>query len=185
MDDRQIVELFRQRSEGAIHEAERRHGKTLLRLARNVLGNGEDARECVNDTLLAAWNSIPPQEPADLGSYLCRIARQTAIDRYRARNRDKRRPGQYAASLDELADVVGGDDTADTVEAYALAEAIGAWLRTRPPRERRAFVARYYYAESLRDIARREGMTQSAAKSLLHRVRQGMRQYLEKEGFTL
>ena len=66
MDDGQIVELFLQRSEGAIREAERSHGKTLLRLARNVLGNGEDARECVNDALLAAWNSIPPQEPADL-----------------------------------------------------------------------------------------------------------------------
>ena len=185
MDDRQIVELFLQRSEGAIREAERSHGKTLLRLARNVLGNGEDARECVNDTLLAAWNSIPPQEPADLGSYLCRIARQTAIDRYRARNRDKRRPGQYAASLEELADVVGGNDAAETAEAHALAEAIGAWLRTRPIRERRTFVARYYYAESLLNIARREGMTQSAVKSLLHRVRQGLRQYLKKEGFTL
>lgn len=185
MDDRQIVELFLQRSEGAIREAERSHGKTLLRLARNVLRDGEDARECVNDTLLAAWNSIPPQEPADLGSYLCRIARQTAIDRYRARNRDKRRPSQYAASLEELSDVVGGEDAADAADAHALAEAIGAWLRTRPQRERRTFVARYYYAESLRDIARREGMTQSAAKSLLHRVRQGLRQYLEKEGFTL
>lgn len=185
MDDREIVALFWQRSEGAIREAERTYGRLLLRLARNVLGNGEDARECVNDTLLAAWNSIPPQQPADLGAYLCRIARQEAIDRCRARNRDKRRPGQYAASLDELAEVVGGDDAAGTAEAHALAEAIGAWLRTRPSRERRAFVARYYYAESLGDIARREGMTRSAVKSLLHRVRQGLRQYLEKEGFTL
>ena len=185
MDDGRIVELFRQRSEQALAEAEKRHGKTLLRLARNVLGDSEDARECVNDTLLAAWNSIPPREPADLGSYLCRIARQTAIDRYRARNADKRRKGQYAASLDELAEVVGVDDTAEIAEARRLAEAIGTWLRTRPLRERRAFVARYYYAESLRDIARREGMTQSAVKSLLFRARQGLRQYLEEEGFTL
>ena len=185
MDDRQMVELFLARDEAALREAQRAYGACLMRIARNVLGSGEDARECVNDTLLAAWNSIPPREPADLGSYLCRIARQTAIDRYRARNRDKRRPSQYAASLEELSDVVGGDDAADAADAHALAEAIGAWLRTRPQRERRSFVARYYYAESLRDIARREGLTQSAVKSLLHRVRQGLRQYLEKEGFTL
>lgn len=185
MDDRQLVERFLQRDEGVLDEVQRVYGAYVLRIARNVLGSGEEARECLNDVLLAAWNSIPPHEPADLAAYLGRIARQTAIDRYRAGHRLKRRDGQYAASLEELEDLVGGGDAAEAAEGRALAAAIETYLRTLPMQARRAFVARYYYAEPLAEVARQGGMSQSAAKSLLYRTRQGLKQYLEKEGFTL
>lgn len=186
MEDRQIVELYWQRREQAIRETERRYGQTLQGLAYRILSDREDSHECVNDTYLHTWNSLPPHKPDSLGAYVVRILRHTAIDRYRRRKAEKRSGSEYALSLEELAECVSGSDTPQTeAEATALAETIGAWLSARPEPVQQAFMQRYFYAESLETIARRLSMPLGSVKSLLFRARQDLRTYLEQEGWTV
>lgn len=186
MQDNQIVALYWNRDEQAIRETEQKYGGYLTQIAVNILGDREDGAETVNDTCWKAWRSIPPQRPEDLKTYLARLARQTAIDRFRSRNRNKRRDSQYALSLSELEECVsGGDQTLEEAEMHRLAEAMEAWLWTLPKDTRCAFVRRYYYGDGLGQVAMDMNMSQSRAKSLLYRTRQSLKAYLEQEGFSL
>lgn len=186
MEDKQIVELYWQRQEQAIRETDRRYGKTLLGLAYRILSDREDSHECVNDTYLHTWNSLPPHKPDSLGAYVTRLVRHTAIDRYRRRKAEKRCGSEYALSLEELAECVSGRETPQTeAEAAALAKTIGTWLSARPEPVQQAFMQRYFYAESLETIARRLSMPLGSVKSLLFRARQDLRTYLEQEGWTV
>ena len=186
MQDDAIVELYWQRDQTAIMQTERKYGSYLRKIACNILGDPEDGCECLNDTYLHAWNAIPPHRPARLAPFLGKIARQRAIDMLRSRSRVKRGGGEYALSLSELGDCVSsGDQTLQEAELRRLAEVIGRYLRTLPPVPRSAFVSRYYYCDSIRDIARWSGLREAGVKSLLHRVRQGLREQLRKEGFEL
>ena len=183
MEDGQIIELYWQRDEAAIRETEARYGARLLAVTRRILDDREDSAESVNDTYLKAWNSIPPQRPASLGGYLCHIARQTAIDRWRRRTADRRPRTEYVLSLEELAECVsGGEEPERAADARALTEAVESWLAMQEPPVREAFVRRYYFLEPLRDIAARQGGTVSRVKSCLFRARQSLKEYLEKEG---
>lgn len=186
MQDAQIVTLYWNREEQAIRETERKYGGYLMQIAVNILGDREDGRETVNDTCWKAWRSIPPQRPEDLKTYLAKLLRQTAIDRFRSRNRDKRRESQYALSLAELEECVsGGDRTMEEAEMHRLAETMEQWLWTLPRETRCAFVRRYYYGDGLGQVASDLGMSLSRAKSLLYHARQGLKTYLEQEGFAL
>ena len=186
MEDVQIVALYWQREEAAIRETQKKYGRYLLRLARGILADARDSEESVNDTYLKAWNSMPPHRPDVLSAYLGRITRQRAIDRFRGGAREKRRATQYAQSLDELADCVSGAETAEgALDAKLLAASIGACLRGLAPRDRTLFVGRYFYMEPIRTLELCHGMSESAVKSSLYRVRQGLRQYLEQEGFSV
>ena len=205
MEDRDIVTLYWQRDQEAIRQTDRQYGRYLSSIAFHILaeirhhgGEGvplfrragdadrEDSRETVNDTYLRAWDSMPPHRPQVLATYLGRITRQLSIDRWRTRGRAKRGGSQYALSLEELGDCVSGAATPE--EALDLAElgrAIGDYLRTLPLPARRAFLCRYYYADSLAETARVCGISVPAVKSQLYRTRQGLRTYLEKEGFDV
>lgn len=186
MEDSRIIELYWQRDESAIRETDARYGSFLLTIAQNILADREDSRESVNDTYLRAWETIPPQKPGVLSAFLAKITRHVAIDRLRRRTARKRDGGYYAVSLDELGECVSGqDDPVDEAETRALTDAIGAYLRRLTPDARRAFVCRYFYVEPLEVIARRQGCSVSRIKSMLHRTRQGLRQYLDEEGFVL
>lgn len=183
MEDKRIVELFWQRSDDAVAETQRVYGKQLTALALRILGSAQDAEECVNDALLRAWNAIPPHRPAALGAFLAKIVRGLAIDRLRAREADKRGGGEYLLSLEELGECVGGVET--VFDKGALTDAIGAYLRSLSPEARWMFLRRYFDFESVRDIAKARGCTQSKVKSTLARARKGLRAHLEKEGFDL
>lgn len=183
MDNEGIVSLFFARDENAIREARQAHGRALAALALRILGDSRDAEECVSDGLFRAWNTIPPQQPRDLGAFLAKIVRGLAIDRLRAREAQKRGAGEYCLSLEELSACVGGTDTA--FEQGALTEAIGAYLRSLSPQARWIFLRRYFWFERVEDIARAGGFTQSKVKSTLSRARKGLREHLEKEGFDL
>ena len=186
MQDDEIVALYWQRDETAIRETERKYGRYLSKITYNVLADFGDCEEVVNDTCLKAWNSMPPHRPAVLGTYLGKIARQLSIDRFRTRNREKRRGSEYTLSLSELEECVdGGDVTGQTVDGHLLAEAISSYLKTLPAQARHAFVGRYYYMDPLKEVAAYCGMSESKAKSLLYRVRQGLKAYLKQEGFDL
>lgn len=186
MKDEMIVDMYWKREEAAIRETEQKYGRYLGKIAWNILADEEDSRESVNDTYLKAWNSMPPHRPETLATYLGRIARQLSIDRFRRRNRIKRQASEYALSLSELEDCVsGGDITGQEVEGRLLAEAIGAFLRTLTPEARNTFVGRYYYMDSLKEVAAYYHMSESKVKSMLYRTRQGLKAYLEQEGFVI
>ena len=185
MEDEKIVDLYWQRDEAAIRATEEKYGRYLMKIACRVLADEEDSRESVNDTYWRAWQSMPPHRPSVLRTYLGRITRGLAIDRYRGKNREKRRSSAYALSLAELEECVSGATAEEQVDLQLLAEAIGAYLRTLPPETRSIFLRRYYCMDSLKEIGARWGMGESRVKSLLFRTRRGLRTYLEKEGFTV
>ena len=186
MEDEQIVSLYWQRSESAIRETEQKYDRYLTKIAYNILSDHEDSRESVNDTYLAAWNSIPPHRPSVLSAYLGKLTRRISIDIFRCRNREKRKASEYALSLSELGDCVSaGNTTEDMVNVKLLADAIGIYLRLIPEEARNAFLGRYYYLDSLKEVAAYCGMTESKAKTVLYRTRQGLKDYLKKEGFDL
>lgn len=186
MTDTEMVDHLWQRNEDILPQIETQFGKYLLKIAKNILNSADDARECVNDTLLAAWNGIPPAKPDRLILWLGRITRQYAIDRYRRSNAQKRLAGQYAESLDELAEIVSGTESPEMeVQAQEMRECIEAFLRKQPQNVRIAFVRRYYEAESLKEIADHLQTTESGVKSMLWRTRQGLRKKLLEEGYDL
>ena len=184
MDDKQIVDLYFERNEAAIKETEQKYGKLCHSVAMNILGNREDSEECVNDTYLQAWNTIPPERPTLLGAYLCRITRNLAINRYRADRRDKRGGGQTALALEELSECVS-DGTAPLSDEVALRQAINAFLRALPDPARTVFVQRYWYVRPVADIAEELGMNESRVKMILHRTRNRLREHLSKEGIQI
>ena len=186
MDDEQIVSLYWLRNEAAIRETERKYDRYLTKIAYNILSDYEDSRESVNDTYLAAWSSMPPHRPSILSTYLSKLTRRISIDLLRYRNRGKRQQSQYALSLEELGDCVSAGNT--TEEAYSekeLADTIADYLRLCSEEARHAFIGRYYYLDSIREVAAYCGMSESKCKSLLHRTRVGLKEYLRKEGFEV
>lgn len=186
MKDDQIVSLYWDRNEDAIHQTQMKYGSYLAKVAYNILADYEDSQECVNDTYLAAWNSMPTNRPSVLSTYLSKITRQITIDMFRKKNRLKRYASEYAISLDELGDSFSDGTTPEQeLDAKLLIDAINRFLRTLPKDARNTFIGRYYFFDSLKDVAAYCGMSESRAKSMLYRTRQGLKAYLEKEGFDL
>ena len=186
MEDLAIIELFWARDEQAILETERKYGKYLLKLSGNVLQDAQDREECLSDTYMAAWDTIPPQRPQSLCAYLTSLLRRISIDRLRRNTAQKRGGTEYNISLSELAGcVAGGPGPEDSLEKKRLAQAINAFVRELSQQERSLFVGRYFFMDRLKDVASYCGMRESKAKSMLFRIRCRLREYLEKEGFAL
>lgn len=186
MKDCEIVDLYWARNEEAIRQTQQKYGAYLTKTAYNILGNPEDSTECVNDTYLAAWNSMPPHRPGVLSTYLGKITRQLSIDVFRKKHSAKRIASEYAVSLDELGDTFSGGATPEEVlDGKMLDAAVNRFICALPKDVRSAFVGRYFFFDSLRDIARYCAMSESKLKSLLFRTRQQLKAYLIKEGFDV
>lgn len=186
MLDEQIVELYWSRSEDAIEETDRKYGRYLTRVAYNILANTQDSEESVNDTYLHAWNSMPPQRPGALSSYLAKITRRVSIDIFRRKNRDKRKGSEYALSLSELEECISaGGGPEEAIDVQELSEAINAFLHKQSEEILNVFIGRYYFLDPVKTVARYCGVSESAAKSMLHRTRVKLGDYLRKEGFDL
>lgn len=184
MNDSAIVDLYWQRCEAAITETEQKYGAYLTKIAYNILHDTEDSRESVNDTYLSAWNSMPPHRPKILSAYLAKLTRRISIDIFRKRTRDKRGGSEYALSLEELNECIPtGDSTLQEADLHALARSINRYLRTLPPQQRNVFIGRYFYADSLQEVAAYYRMSIPKTKSMLHRTRQGLKVHLTKEGY--
>jgi len=184
MEDALIVALYMERAEDAIAETDRKYKPYLLRVALNILPDRQDAEECVNDTYLRAWNSIPPHQPTRLSTYLGKIARHLALDRYEALTADKRGGGQLPTLLEEWRDCLP-QTAGDPADDMALRDALNRFLYTLPADKRRLFLRRYWYADPIRQIARDRGWTESRVKMQLSRIRQQLREFLEKESISL
>lgn len=186
MEDEMIVTLYWRRDETAIQETEKMYGHYLTKIAYNVLSDWEESMESVNDTYLKAWTSLPPHRPSVLSTYLGKITRQLSIDTYRKRKSQKRKASEYAISLSELEECISeGDTTSQSVDLHLLAEAMNTFLRTLSPEARNTFVGRYYFMDSIKEVAAYYGMSESKVKSMLHRTRKGLKNYLEQEGYYL
>ena len=180
MDDFSIIELYWRRDENAIAETARAHGRFCLGVSMNIVGNRADAEECVNDTYLRTWNSIPPQRPTSLRAFLGRIVRNLSIDRYRE-NHAACRNADLTVALDELASCLPAPDEAQG-ELVALLE---AFLYTEAMLDRQLFVGRYWHAYPVKELARHYGLTANAVSLRLSRVRERLRAYLEERGYRV
>ena len=184
MDDERIVELYWKRNENAISETVSKYGSYLNSISYNILFNSEDALECVNDTYHDAWNSMPPHRPSIVATFLGKITRRISIDRWRSLNRAKRGGGEVTLALEELEQCVAGShDVEKEIEKKELVQAINKFLDTLPIPERRVFLARYWYMDSIQDIAAHFKFSQSKVLSMLFRTRNKLRRQLEKEGY--
>lgn len=183
MDEREILALLLRHEEAGLAAALEQYGGRLRSLAAGIAG-AETAEECVSDALYAAWNVIPPTEPQHLFAFLCKLTRNFALDRYRSATAQKRGGAVLLQSLEELAACIPADsDPSAEVQAQALQAAINRFLRTQPTRERTVFLARYFYAMPIREIAARLGLREGTVKTVLRRTRLRLRHYLEQEEF--
>lgn len=181
MKDSEMVALLWRRREDGIEEIFAQYGGRLRALAAGIVGQAL-AEECVDDALLRAWNAIPPEKPTHLLAYLCKLTRNVALSRYTAETAQKRGGKLPNLPFSELAECLpGGADPARQVEQAELAGAINRFLRAQRPRNRQIFLARYFYAMPLREIAARFAMREGAVKSALRRTREALRAFLEKE----
>lgn len=186
MNDEMIVNLYFKRDENAVKETQKKYNAYLSNISYNILYNRQDSEECVNDTYLKAWNSIPPNKPNVLSTYLGKITRRLSIDVLRGKNRKKRKATEYDLSLDELEDCVGEKDSIEKqVDVNLLSNLINKYLSEISSEARIIFVCRYYYMDSVRAIANYYDMSESKVKSSLYRTRQGLKKYLMGEGFEL
>ncbi len=182
MEDSRIVEMYWERNENAISETKQKYEKYLSKISYNILADIEDSKECVNDTYLRAWNSIPPHKPVRLSAFLAKITRQISIDIYRKRTSKKRAGSEYTLSLEELWDCASVDGNPEQeVDMKALSAAINSWLSSVSDNQRKVFVCRYFYFDSVKDISKHLEISESNVKSLLYRARLDLKNYLQKE----
>ena len=182
MDEQKIVEKFFERNEEAIMDLKRLYNTYCLYIAENILYDKEEAEECLNDALLAAWNSIPPNKPKNLKTYLGKLIREIAIDKWRKSNAKKRNTIGTLHSFDELEEMVGESTVEETVEDAELAHCISIFLRTLREKERNVFVRRYWYCDSIENICVRYGFSKGKVVMMLSRTRQKLAEHLKKEG---
>ena len=172
MEDSRIVELYWQKNADAIKESNNKYGAYCFSIANNILHNREDAEECVNDTWFRAWNTMPPQKPAKLQMFLAKITRNLSINRFAAQTAEKRGGGETNLVLDELAECIANETNVEMeYEAAELGWCIRKFVRTLSARDCNVFARRYFFAESVSDIARRYGLTDNNVMVTLSRMR--------------
>lgn len=185
MDDNRIIELYWDRSEDAITETATKYGGYCYTIAYNILSNNEDSEESVNDTWLAAWNTMPPRRPKLLAAFLGKMTRYISLDRWKNRTALKRGGGEVPLVLDELEECISGEDSVEKEYLRKeFAETLNRFLEKLSEVERKVFLCRYWYMDSIEDIADRFGFTESKVASMLHRTRGKLRKILEQEGLA-
>ena len=186
MEDKNIIQLFFERSETAITETATKYGKLCHTIAYNILYNEEDSEECVNDTYMKAWEVIPPQIPDKLAAFLGKITRNLAISRYRHNSSKKRGGGQMALALEELEECIPDkNSTEQAISDKLFLERMNAFLEQLPAEKRKVFMQRYWYLRPISEIAEEFSMSESKVKMMLHRTRNTLKEVLEKEGIIL
>jgi len=186
MEDERIIDLFFERDEAGISEASLKYGKYLNTVAYRILGNPEDTEECVNDTWIRTWNSIPPTRPTILRAFLAKITRNLALNRVEEQNAKKRGAGEGTVCLDELEEVVAdGSSVEAEIDREALREAIDDFLRGLSREQRNLFLQRYFHFYSIAELSEMYGWGESRIKTALFRIRKDLKEYLLKEGFTV
>ncbi len=183
MDDEKIIELFFARSESAITELDQKYGDLCKSVSKNVLGNEEDALEAVNDTYLAVWHQIPPEKPENLLGYVLKIAKNRSLNILRSRSA-KKRDSHYQVALNELSECLPGNSSVEAeIDFKELSSAVGSFLETLSQENRAIFLRRYWFSDSLKDIATLTGLTEKTVSVRLVRLRKKLKEYLSERGF--
>ena len=185
MEDKAILDLYFARDELAIAETDRKYGGYCYSVANRILNSKEDSEESVNDTYLTAWNTMPPRRPQMLAAFLGKMTRYISLDRWKKRTAAKRGGGQVPLVLDELEECVAGEGSVE--EEYLrkeLVTQINRFLEDLPETERKVFMCRYWYMDTIEDIADRFDFTESKVASMLHRTRKKLAKMLEEEGLA-
>lgn len=186
MDDKEIITLYWNRNECAIDETAKKYGKYCHGIAYNILHNTEDAEECVSDTFLNAWNSIPPQTPTRLSAFLGRVARNLALNRWDYNTAEKRNGGSAPLVLEEMAECIPGkEDMENIADAMDFKDVLNRFLSALPKEKRIIFLRRYWYFCTIEEIARDFHKSESGVKMMLLRLRTDFRTFLMKEGVNL
>ena len=185
MEDREIVQLYWDRDERAISESDLKYGPLCRSVAMRVLAVPEDSEECVSDTWLRSWNAIPPKRPDPLGPFLAKITRNLALDRWRRDHAAKRYAGETPLVLEELEDVVSGESLEDEVQRRELVRVLNGFLQSLAEGDRDLFLRRYLAFESLESLAEQRGRSVSAVHKQLGKLRERLRDCLQKEGIAL
>jgi RNA polymerase sigma-70 factor (ECF subfamily) len=180
MNDQEIISLYFDRDEQAIKETDTKYGKTCMQVSMNILHSHPDAEECVNDTYLKTWDSIPPARPASLCAFVCRIVRNLSLNRLKELTAAKR-SRDLTVSFEELEDCIPMPDG----ESPVLAEELAAFLKTEGEVDRVLFVGRYWFACSVEELARRTGLTKRAVHMRIFRTRERLRAYLVERGYSV
>ncbi|MBW8382601.1 MAG: RNA polymerase sigma factor [Youngiibacter sp.] len=178
-----LIKLYFERSESAISETPRKYGRYCYSISNNILHSAEDAEECVNETYLRAWNAMPPARPNRLSLFLGKITRNLSLNRYKGYNTEKRGFSEMPLVLSELNDCIpSSSDVEQEVDHLLLLEALNNFLGEQPSIKRIIFVQRYWYLIPVKDLAKMHGRSESQTKSMLFRMRNELKAYLEKEG---
>lgn len=186
MDDNQIIDLYWARSENAITETANKYGPYCHTVAYNILKNNEDSEECVNDTYQKAWDTIPPQRPQILRAFLGKITRNLSLNRYEKRMAEKRGAGQVALALEELSECLPSANRVEQeVDDMALTQLLNSFLASLPTDTRKIFMRRYWYLDSIKEIAAAFSISESKVKTTLFRTRNKLKLLLEKEGVAV
>ena len=186
MEDKQIVDLFWARSENAISETANKYGKYCHYIAYNILHNNEDSEECVNDTYMNAWRSMPSHRPNRLSTFLGKITRNLSLNKWEKLSAEKRGAGQTSLILDELSECIPAEqDAVNTVENMLIRDVLDRFLDELPAETRKIFVRRYFYMSPVKEIADEYGLSESKVTVTLFRTRGKLKSVLEKEGITL
>ena len=186
MEDFEIVELYWDRDENAITQTDRKYGKYCRKIAFSIVNDREDMEECVNDTYLQTWNSLPPQRPEKLSAYLGKICRNISINLYEKLTAEKRGGNETDACLDEISELVGGSsEVEEQLDLTVLTDLINKFLKRCEKQARTVFVQRYWYMMSVKEIASENRMSDSNVKMTLLRTREKLKLYLEEEGYSI
>ncbi|MBQ8623614.1 MAG: sigma-70 family RNA polymerase sigma factor [Oscillospiraceae bacterium] len=186
MEDEKIIELYFERNQSAIDETDKKYGKLIKNISRNILNSLPDVEECVSDTYMQLWNSIPPKEPPSLKTYACKIVRNLSINRLEFLCADKRGAGKSCEIIDELAEAIPSkENVEEKIELTALTEAINSFLSSISTEQRIIFVKRYWFLKSDEEISSELGVSLAKVRTSLSRTRKKLKVYLIKEGYTL
>lgn len=185
MEDKEIVELYWERDQSAIAQTKEKYEHFCYSIAYRILRNQMDSEECVSDTYLRAWNKMPPERPQMLSAFLGRITRNLSLDRYRMIHAKKRGEGEVELVFDEVRDMLQNDFSDHHVEQLSVTDILNEFLAKQKKENRILFVRRYWYMDSIADLAQKFGYSESKVKSMLLRMRQSLRLSLEQEGIVL
>lgn len=185
MKDEEIINLYWTRSENAISETDKKYGKYCNYIAYNILQNKEDSKECVNDTFLNTWNTIPPKKPTILKAFLGKITRNLAINQYE-KKKTKKRGGTIELVLEELEECISDNCSIENeIEYRELVNYINEFLEILPKDKRKIFLERYWYLSSIKDISSKNKLTESNVKTILLRIRNQLKDFLKERGVEL
>ena len=186
LDDEKIIELFWQRNEDAIFETDKKYGELVFKIAYNILSDKSDSEECQNDTYLDIWNAIPPTRPRVFIAFVAKIARRISIDLYRRKSSKKAIPSELKTSIEELEYCLQNESNVDeSLNVKELANLINGYLRTLNEKQRYIFIGRFYFLNSVEEIAREMGTTPSNVYKTLEKIKKGLKLYLVKGGVSV